>query len=167
MVKVSHPNYVSLFCPKTKAPLLTAGNELITPDGQNRYAIVDGIPDCTYPLDLGSDDKRSLQLYDHLAPIYAWTERVLGELITGMDILEKRRELIALIPAELGERVLEVSPGPDIYQAALAERVGDHGQLVALDLSRGMLRQCRKATANQVPLPQLVQGNAAYLPFDD
>lgn len=162
-----NPSYVSLFCPKTKKPLVKIGNELLTEDGQQRYPVIEEIPDCTCPLNLGKDDQQSLRLYEYLAPFYRWTERVFGRILIGVNILEKRNELAALIPAKEGEVVLEVSPGPGIYQAALASKVGASGRLVALDLSRGMLRQCCKVTAKQVPLPQLVQGNAAYLPFEN
>jgi ubiquinone/menaquinone biosynthesis C-methylase UbiE len=156
---------IPLVCPITHDPLFQDGNVLCTEDGAHCYAIVNGIPNCVVPLQLGEDDKRWSSFYDWFAPFYAWSERVLGRAITGLDIVAERKRLADLIPASLTQTVLDVSPGPGIYQAALAQKVGSRGQIVALDLSAGMLNQCKKVTADQVPEPVLVQANAAYLPF--
>lgn len=153
-----------LVCPVTHTPLLKVGDALCTENGVC-YPIVGGIPNCVVPAQLGRNDERWSKFYDLFAPFYAWSERVLGRAIAGIDIVEERGGIAALVPASPGQTVLEVSPGPGIYQAALAEKVGSRGKLVALDLSIGMLRQCRKVTTNQVPEPILVRGNAAYLPF--
>ena len=157
---------LSLLCPATGLPLILEGDALVRTDGQCRYAIRDGIPDCVYPPSLGAEDARWARFYDRFAPMYDWSERVIGRMITGMDVMALRRELAALIPARRGDTILEVSPGPGIYQPALAAKVGPDGQLAALDLSRRMLKACRQACAKQVPAPQLVQGNAAYLPYE-
>lgn len=154
-----------LVCPISHEPLLVVDDMLCTESRAHCYPIVDGIPNCVVPLQLGEDDDRWSNYYDWFAPYYAWNERVLGRALTGVDIVRERQGVADHIPANPGQTVLEVSPGPGIYQAALADKVGIHGQIVALDLSAGMLNQCRKVTADQVPEPVLVQGNAAYLPF--
>jgi ubiquinone/menaquinone biosynthesis C-methylase UbiE len=41
-------------------------------------------------------------------------------------------------------RVLEVSPGPGVFQPYIRKKISDDGALAALDLSLGMLRQCKK-----------------------
>ena len=156
---------VPLVCPITHAPLFVVGEMLCTANGAHSYPIVNGIPNCVVPLQLGEEDDRWSRFYDWFAPFYAWSERVLGRAITGLDIVEERRRVADLIPSGSGQTILEVSPGPGIYQAALAQKVGNNGQIVALDLSAGMLKQCRNVTADQVPVPILVQANAAYLPF--
>jgi ubiquinone/menaquinone biosynthesis C-methylase UbiE len=158
---------ISLVCPHTHKQLIQEGDMLVSSDKQTRYPVVDGIPNCVYPSSLGTDDARWSVFYDRIAPLYAWSERVLGRLITGLDIVEIRKGLETLIPAESGETVLDVSPGPGIYQQALATKVGAQGSIWALDLSRGMLKQCRKECTQQIPVPQLVQGNASYLPFEN
>lgn len=156
---------VPLVCPITHDPLFQTGDVLYTKDGAHRYAIINGIPNCVVPLQLGEDDKHWSSFYDWFAPFYAWSERVLGRAITGLDIAAERRRVADLIPAGSAQTILDVSPGPGIYQAALAQKVGNRGQIVAVDLSAGMLKQCKKVTADQVPEPILVQANAAYLPF--
>lgn len=110
-------------------------------------------------------DARWARFYDRLAPFYAWSERVLGRWLTGVDILAERRALAALIPLATGQRVLEVSPGPGIWQPDLASKVGPEGWLSALDISRGMLDQCRRRCVGQVPEPRLVRGNGSRLPY--
>ena len=157
---------IPFFCPETGVPLVALGNWLLSSDGASRYFIKDGIPDFTGGAEEGPEDACWSAFYDRLAPFFDWSERVLGRLITGVDIPNGRAKLAALIPAEAGEAVLEVSPGPGIYQPALASRLGRGGRIVALDLSRGMLEQCRHNCAAQVPRPQLVQANGARLPFD-
>jgi ubiquinone/menaquinone biosynthesis C-methylase UbiE len=158
---------ISLVCPYTHDPLHAEGDAWVTHDGKTRYPVVDGIPNCVYPPRLGTDDERWSKFYDLFAPFYAWSERSLGGLVTGLDIVEVRRDMMRLVPGGPGERILEVSPGPGTYQPDLAAKVGGQGCIWALDISRGMLKQCRKACALQSPGPQLVQGNAAYLPFED
>jgi len=155
-----------LVCPISHAPLFADEDKLCTADGEHCYPVVNGIPNCVVPLQLGEDDDHWSNYYDWFSPYYAWNERVLGRAITGVDIVRERKGVSDHIPASLGQTVLEVSPGPGIYQAALADKIGNQGQIVALDLSAGMLHQCRKVTADQVPKPVLVQGNAAYLPFE-
>jgi ubiquinone/menaquinone biosynthesis C-methylase UbiE len=129
--------------------------------------VVDEIPDCTYPPTPRTDDERWRKFYDRLAPLYDWSERVLGKLVTGVDMVVARAEVMSFVPAKPGESILEVSPGPGVYQQALAAKVGVDGCLWAMDISRGMLEQCRKNCKRQLPSPKLVQGNAAYLPFPD
>lgn len=164
---MTKPNFIRLCCPKSHAELSQQGDMLCDEEGTVRYAIRDGIPNCTYPENLSADDARWSRFYDHFAPFYDWSERVLGKLLTGIDIVAARKEVESLIPAQPGGIVLEVSPGPGVYQSAIAAKVGGEGSIVALDLSLGMLLQCRKRTCHQKPRPQLVQGNASYLPFPD
>jgi ubiquinone/menaquinone biosynthesis C-methylase UbiE len=61
--------------------------------------------------------------------------------------------------------VLEVSPGPGVFQKFLRNDIGEKGELVVLDLSMGMLRQCQKKN-NRLNV-QLIHGNAQFLPFAD
>jgi ubiquinone/menaquinone biosynthesis C-methylase UbiE len=62
-------------------------------------------------------------------------------------------------------RILEVSPGPGVFQPFLRESITEKGDFVALDLSLGMLRQCRKRQKRLNTF--LIQGNGSYLPFAD
>jgi ubiquinone/menaquinone biosynthesis C-methylase UbiE len=71
------------------------------------------------------------------------------------------------LPITPGSTLLEVCTGPGVYQPWLADAVRSEGRLAAVDLSWGMLRRCAKRTRAQRPVPLLVQGNGAALPFAD
>jgi SAM-dependent methyltransferase len=106
------------------------------------------------------------RFYDRLAPFYDWNERLGGRLF-GVHALRERAAIVNRLGLQPGMRVLEVSPGPGVYQELLAEQIGPSGRLAELDLSIGMLRACaRRARKNGLD-PLLVQANAAYLPFAD
>ena len=154
-----------LVCPESLSPLVPRNGKLTTEDGQHSYSLINGIPVCLYPAQPVGDDARWQSYYDWFSPFYDASERVLGKVITGVDVVAARSEIAAAIPACLSQAVLEVSPGPAIYQSAIAQCVGSAGHITALDISLGMLRQCQHQTQQQIPQPRLVCGNAAYLPF--
>lgn len=156
---------LELVCPETHQELVLEGGVYRTPDHTREYAVVDGIPCLVYPPELQTEDSRWMAFYDRLAPLYDFSERWLGKLLTGVDMLKARAEVAELLPICEGESVLEVSPGPGVYQSLLATRVGNTGRLTALDLSQGMLRECARKTRDQLPKPMLVRGNASHLPF--
>ena len=106
------------------------------------------------------------RFYDRLAPFYDWNERIGGRLF-GVHALRERVAIVDRLGLRPGMRVLEVSPGPGVYQELLAERIGPSGSLAELDLSIGMLRACARRARKSGFDPLLVQANAAYLPFAD
>ena len=154
-------------CPETRRPLVYDNGVWRTDDRSREYPVVDGIPCLVYPRQLLVEDSRWMAFYDRFAPFYDASERHLGRLLTGVDALKARADVAKALPVKQGESVLEVSPGPGVYQSLLADRVGEAGRLTALDLSQGMLRQCARRTQSQKPRPTLVRGNASYLPFPD
>lgn len=60
-------------------------------------------------------------------------------------------------------RILEVSPGPGVYQGPIRLAVGNDAEFASVDLSLGMLRQCQKR--NRALNVALLQANGSYLPF--
>jgi ubiquinone/menaquinone biosynthesis C-methylase UbiE len=111
-------------------------------------------------------DARFNRLYDRLAPVYDWSERI-GGRVFGVHTSRERAGIVARLGLRPGMRALEVSPGPGVYQRLLAERIGDDGELVELDLSYGMLRACARRARGAGRHPLLVQADAARLPFAD
>jgi len=91
-------------------------------------------------------------------------ERFLNRLLAGIDLPAERKRIVSLLDLKKGSRILEVSPGPGVFQAYIRERIGSNGEFAALDLSLGMLKQCRRHRTLSV---MLVQGNGSYLPFAD
>lgn len=142
-------------------------NRDLADEAGGRYPVVDGIPRMLPDGALGADDARYQRLYDRLAPLYVANERIGARLLFSMDLRAEQQRMVAGLPIEAGSRVLEVSPGPGVFQPWLAQAVGAGGELAAVDLSWGMVRRCAARTARQVPVPLICQGNGAALPFAD
>ena len=98
--------------------------------------------------------------YDRLSPLYAWlsdsSERALSS--EALDDL--------LRPAP-DETVLEVGCGPGRVLVELAQRMGANGQVVGVDLARGMARRARRRVEHATGPSSVVvlQGDAAALPL--
>jgi ubiquinone/menaquinone biosynthesis C-methylase UbiE len=154
----------SLRDPKTKESLSFIKNESVR-SNQKNYPIVDGILSIVYPESLEGIDEKMNRLYKWLAPFYDLSERILGRLLSGEDMVRGRAHIVDLLQLSAGTRLLEVSPGPGVFQHLLRSSIGRSGELVAVDLSLPMLRQCQlhqKATQ-----AHLIHANGAYLPFAD
>jgi ubiquinone/menaquinone biosynthesis C-methylase UbiE len=153
-----------LRCPETgqgfqrRRGLLTRSDGTIFPDK-------DGIASLVFPACLTGEDATMNRLYERLAPYYALSERVLGRIVAGVDIPRERRQVISLLGLKPGLRLLEVSPGPGVFQPLLRKALGTEAEIASLDLSLAMLRQCRKHHASLDI--ELVHGNAQHLPFAD
>lgn len=81
-------------------------------------------------------------LYDRLAPAYdvtAWIFRPLGA-----RLLQQRA--VALLDLQPGDTVVDLGCGTGINLPVLADAVGDHGHVIGIDLSAGMLDQARRRT---------------------
>lgn len=132
-------------------------------DGK-RLPVEDGILSAVYPESLAGDDAKWNRFYDSFAPFYDFTQRILGKMLVGIDSGEAWKDLVEQLDVSPGSHVIEVSPGPGVAQRWLRTKLGTQGVLVALDLSKEMLRQCRKRGD---PRARLVHGNAQRLPFVD
>src|SRR5262245_12725853 len=71
--------------------------------------------------------------------------------------------LIGAAKIRVGERVLDVACGTGVLGRAVADRVGDDGEVVGLDVNDGMLAVARR----KAPGIQWKQGRAESLPFGD
>jgi ubiquinone/menaquinone biosynthesis C-methylase UbiE len=152
-----------LRCPETLKNLKRNGNRFES-DGKV-FEIKNDILSIVYPEDLGGDDAKYNRLYNLFAPLYDLNEKVMGKLLVGVDMIKGRKEIVSFLELKPGMNVLEVSPGPGVFQKYLRNDIGERGELIALDLSMGMLRQCQKR--NDKLNIQLIHGNAQYLPFAD
>jgi len=152
-----------LRCPENLTSLNFTGNNFES--AKKVYEVKDGILSIAYPEDLCGYDAKYNRIYNILAPLYDLNERVIGKLLTGVDMIKGRKQIISLLGLKPGMRILEVSPGSGVFQKYLRNEIGENGQLVAIDLSMGMLRQCKKR--NSQLNVQLIHGNAQFLPFAD
>jgi ubiquinone/menaquinone biosynthesis C-methylase UbiE len=152
-----------LRCPETLKPLNHSGE--IYESERKAYHEKNGILSVVYPDQIDGMDASYNKIYNILAPLYDLNEKVMGKLLTGVDMEKGRNQIVSLIGLEPGMKILEVSPGPGVFQKYLRDCIGEAGELVALDLSVGMLQQCRKR--NKSLNVELIHGNAQYLPFAD
>lgn len=148
--------------PETGEKLEWRGNSLLRPDGKT-YPVHDGIVSIVHPAELGGEDAKMNRFYNLMTPLYDFLERSGGSLLAGMDMVKGRAEIVERLNLQPGMKLLEVSPGPGVFQRMLRERVGPDGVIISLDLSLAMLRQCR--TKNSDLNIHLVHGNGQALPF--
>ena len=80
------------------------------------------------------------RLYDRLAPAYDVTAWIFGPL-GGRRLQERAVDLLDL---RHGDTVVELGCGTGINLPALAHAVGEHGHVLGIDLSAGMLEQARR-----------------------
>lgn len=95
-------------------------------------------------------------LYDRLAPAYDATAWIFQPL--GADRLQKRA--VELLDLHHGDTVVDLGCGTGVNLQALADAVGEHGQVVGIDLSQRMLDQARRrADRHHLPQVTLTQGD--------
>ena len=153
-----------LRCPETHDHLQERTDRLIRPDGGS-YAIIQGIPSLVFPrMPLGEDAKWR-RFYDWFAPLYDLNERFFGRVLANLDIVQERARIVALLHLQQGMSILEVSPGPGVYQRDIRTAVGQQARYASVDLSMGMLSQCQKR--NRSLDVALVHANGSRLPFAD
>lgn len=104
--------------------------------------------------------------YDRVAPIYDWFNRI-AALLRGVSYTGERRKAVARLELKPGQRALEVCVGTGTNLPLLAEHVGRAGRLVGLDISCGMLGQCRRKLRTRRLAADLIEGEASRLPFAD
>lgn len=82
------------------------------------------------------------------------------------DVIAQRAEVLALLAPQPGERVLDIGSGPGFLAASIADAVGEHGLVRALDVSAPMnvLARARTATRPQI---RVDEGAADALPYPD
>ncbi|HBE79259.1 MAG TPA: hypothetical protein DDW65_16025 [Firmicutes bacterium] len=148
--------------PETGERLEPKGNGFFRKDGVE-YPIHNGILSIVFPPDLSGEDAKLNKLYKYLALCYDFSERVFGRMLTGVDMVKGRERIVSLLGLCSGIKLLEVSPGPGVFQQLLRDGAGPDSAIVSLDLSMPMLMQCQRR--NKDLEIQLVHGNAQYLPF--
>lgn len=77
-----------------------------------------------------------------------------------------RNDIMVRMDVQPGARALDVCCGTADWTVALADRVGESGEVVGLDFSANMLESAKPKVAHY-PNISLIQGNAMKLPFPD
>jgi ubiquinone/menaquinone biosynthesis C-methylase UbiE len=92
--------------------------------------------------------------------------RNIQRLYSTPDVARQRAEVLALLAARPGERVLDVGSGPGFLVASLADAVGPGGAVHGLDPSAPMNTVARDLTADR-PWVRIDEGDALSLPYPD
>jgi ubiquinone/menaquinone biosynthesis C-methylase UbiE len=111
-------------------------------------------------------ERRSRDYYQRRAPIYDWANR-LASLLRGASDVRERRKTVRRLNLKPGQRVLEVSVGTGSNLPLIADHLGAEGRIVGLDISPAMLGRCRHKLRSHRLQADLVEGEAAHLPFAD
>ncbi len=130
------------------------------------FPIENNIPNFIYPETLSPRDAEALHQYDEAAEEYDEMIKWLFDSFHGNE-QQIRTHLVNLLGIKEGSSVLEVSCGTGSNLPLILERVGSEGHIVALDLSREMLKVARKKLGEKARQVFFVQANAAYIPFSD
>jgi arsenite methyltransferase len=92
--------------------------------------------------------------------------RAIQRVYSTPDIVAQRTEVLALLDARPGERVLDLGSGPGFLVASLADAVGVAGAVHGLDPSPAMNGLARELTADR-PTVRIDDGDALALPYSD
>lgn len=111
-------------------------------------------------------ERKSRAYYDRRARWYDWANRI-AAFLRGTSPTRERRKAVRHLRLKPGDHVLEVCVGTGTNFPLIAKRIGDAGQLVGLDISRGMLGACRRKIVKLGISAQIIEGEAGHLPFPD
>jgi ubiquinone/menaquinone biosynthesis C-methylase UbiE/uncharacterized protein YbaR (Trm112 family) len=155
---------LDLLChPLTHEPLrLVAADALEGESSGDRFAIRDGIPELLPAQDTVGGNGKYRELYDTIARGYDLSQEVYGFIRYG-GYNKVRAQYLKDVEVRAGSRVLEVSVGTGGNVWFLSNHAEYHG----LDISWGMLRQCRRKARKHGREIELVCGSAEHLPFRD
>jgi ubiquinone/menaquinone biosynthesis C-methylase UbiE len=92
--------------------------------------------------------------------------RHLVRLYSTPDVVRQRAEVLALLAARPGERVLDVGSGPGFLVASLADAVGAGGAVRGVDRSAPMNAVARDLLGSR-PWARIDDGDAVELPYPD
>jgi len=135
---------------------------LLANESAQRFPIEDNIPIFVQQDDIVGLNKKYRAFYELSAPLYDLFVRLCSYLWGGSEALW-RQEFLHELEINEGDRVLEVSVGTGGNLRLLPETADYFG----LDLTMGMLKQCRRNLRRWQRSATLFNGIAERLPFDD
>jgi ubiquinone/menaquinone biosynthesis C-methylase UbiE len=130
------------------------------------YPIENGIPNLTFPRELGSTDQKVKTFYDGRVEAY---DKYLHLTFKthNVDELKTRNGFVNLLSVKKGDRVLEVACGTGRDSEIIAKRLGVGGELFMLDISPLMLERCAHRLKKYELSKEFCIANASYLPFEN
>ena len=146
--------------PYDQTPLLEESKGLRNPRTGYLYPVRDGVPVFLPPGSVAGPNARYQKLYDRMALPYDLATRLYAWLKTGSE-RKRRMAYLDLLETYDEAAVLEVSVGTGSNWRYLNRRLHFYG----LDLSAGMLAQCRRRAYHMKLRARLCQGLAEHLPY--
>lgn len=131
----------------------------------NKYMICDGIPDFSYPPDLGKNDEMSRQEYDIAANEYDEMQKITFSILC-QDEVSFRRDMVKQLRLKKKSVVIETAAGTGLNIPYIQELLAGEGDIYVQDISLSMLKQSRKYDLQHIRIHRSI-GNAAYLPFSE
>ncbi len=128
------------------------------------WPVRNGIPRLMFPEELAKEDAQVERFWNRIAPTYDIVSRITA-VQRGIPEDKERRELARRLRLEPGDTILEVATGTGSNLKVIAEETGDGVTSFGLDISSRMLERARRKLRHSSPAPELVAGNAHYLPF--
>lgn len=130
------------------------------------FAIVDGIPDFTWPLELQASDEQTRQSYEDMAQEYdRYAE--LPFITYRADEHAVREHMVDKLELRADSKVLEIGCGTGRGAVHLARRLGGSGKLYLQEISPKLLAVARKKLHSQSIAAEFSLANGSYLPFPD
>jgi len=112
--------------------------------------------------------KQYRRLSNWLGNSYDLTGKLVDRLLHGNTFAAVRKETMARLDIQNGDRVLFISVGGGIDLSSLPDHIDINTlQITGTDISLGMLQKCRKSLDRQGVEAQLINCCAEALPFED
>ncbi len=152
--------HINTYCdPLTKQPLRFESGQLISET--HPYPVIDGIPVFIQEEAISGLNKKYMHFYDRISFLYR-----VGAKLTQLFANHGIETLLGDLEISDHDRVLEVSVGTGDNLAYLHKKAPE-ADYWGLDISAGMLSQCRKNLKRWGFAAELAQGNGEILPYTD
>lgn len=157
------PETVELMCnPYKGEPFIWLDHQLVGAASGQVFQIRDGIPVILAPEGIQGKNRTSKLLHDWLA--FGYDAIVsLGDKIQLNSELRVREQYVAELQLNPGNKILETAAGT----ASNLFHLPDHIDYYGLDISFQMLKYARKKARSANRTVELIQADAAHIPFRD
>ena len=90
-------------------------------------------------------------------------------LLIGEHFTNEReiRMMMSLVRLDRGGRFLDLGCSAGLYTRTMADRLGDEGDMVGLDIAPSMLREAARRARKAHVYPSFIRADADHLPFAD
>lgn len=135
-------------------------------DNGDRFPIVDGIPDLTWPKSLGASDQQLRETYENLANDYEKFASIPFQTY-GVNEEEVRSRMVEQLDIHESSKVLEIGCGDGRGAEHIARRLGKKSKFYLQELSPAFLNKAMERLAGYEVDFRFSIANGSYLPFPD